>query len=166
MNKWEISFFLVLIGFSAFFGQASGSQQSHYVRQGEVLPLNQVILPVLQSNSSPNYPEWWYVKMWWVGYPMLKRACSCESWGNPDKEPRQFREDGTLLIGYPNPNDVGACQINLPIWGEKAKEMGLDVINNFFDNITMAKYILSVQGMDAWKYSRKCWSVEKLIVEK
>ena len=113
---------------------------------------------VLRSANNQYYPEWYYLKSWWVGYPMLKRACSCESWGNPDKEPRQFREDGSLLVGYPNPNDVGACQINLPLWGEKSKTLGYDVINSYFGNIGFAKWLYDKQGMNPWIYSKKCWN--------
>ena len=93
----------------------------------------------------------------WQGYATLKRACSCESNGDPNKTPRQFNTNGTLLVGYPNPLDVGACQIHLPAWGAKAKEMNLDIKGSLTDNITMAKYILKVQGMGAWRASEKCW---------
>src|SRR3990167_8183300 len=35
----------------------------------------------------------------WEGYANLKRMCSCESWGTPENEPRQFKEDGAILWG-------------------------------------------------------------------
>lgn len=112
-----------------------------------------IIIPVSSSTyKAPFYP------IWWDGYEELRRACSCESWGTPELEPRQFREDGSLLRGYPNPNDVGACQISTVWWGKKAKELGLDIEGSYFDNIKFAKFILSVQGMDAWKYSKRCWN--------
>src|ERR1043165_5214020 len=41
----------------------------------------------------------------WAGYPLLKRIASCESWGDPNKEPRQFTQDGQVLHGSPNPDD-------------------------------------------------------------
>lgn len=88
--------------------------------------------------------------------PLLLRACSCESWGDPNKVPRQFKE-GVVLRGYPNPNDVGACQINETLWGKTAKNLGLDIENSLIDNVKMANYIYSKQGMNAWVWSKSCW---------
>jgi hypothetical protein len=45
---------------------------------------------------------------------------SCESWGDPNKEPRQFLPDGSVLRGFPNPQDIGLAQINVPTWGKIA----------------------------------------------
>lgn len=89
--------------------------------------------------------------------PLLMRACSCESWGDPNKIPRQFLPNGKVVTGVPNPNDVGACQINLTTWGKTANKLGLNVTSSLHDNIEMANYIYSVQGMSAWKYSENCW---------
>lgn len=56
-----------------------------------------------------------------------KQITSCESWGDPNKEPREFTADGQVLRGSPNPDDVALGQINLPKWGVKAKELGFDL---------------------------------------
>ena len=34
----------------------------------------------------------------WAGYPLLKRIASCESWGDANKEPRQFLPDGSPVM--------------------------------------------------------------------
>lgn len=93
-----------------------------------------------------------------AGIPLLKRACSCESWGDPNKEPREFK-DGVLLRGYPNPHDVGACQINEPLWGATATKLGLSIETSKIDNEKMALYIYSKQGMNAWVWSKNCWNL-------
>ena len=93
----------------------------------------------------------------WAGYEQLKHIASCESWGDPNKEPRQFNASGTVLKGYPNPNDIGMMQIHEPIWGAKAKELGFDIYT-YDGNLAMGKWIFDRYGENPWKYSRRCWS--------
>jgi hypothetical protein len=91
----------------------------------------------------------------WAGYPELKRACSCESWGSPDKEPREFK-DGKLLRGTPNQNDVGACQISTTYWLKKSADMGYDIFT-YKGNVEFAKYLFNKYGMSPWLWSKHCW---------
>lgn len=93
----------------------------------------------------------------WKGYEKLKIICSCESWGEPFKEPRQFRDGIPLWSDYGTP-DVGACQIHTPVWDKKAKEMNLDIINSKEDNLTMARWILDNYGENQWNPSKRCWN--------
>jgi hypothetical protein len=92
----------------------------------------------------------------WAGYVLLKHITSCESWGDPNKEPREFGPDGKVLHGYPNPQDIGLGQINLPTWGEKAKELGFD-LNTYDGNLGMSKWIFDHYGWKPWVYSESCW---------
>jgi hypothetical protein len=92
----------------------------------------------------------------WAAYPLLKHIASCESWGDPDKEPREFNSSGTVLRGFPNPNDVGLGQINLPTWGAKAKELGFDLFT-YQGNLAMTKWIFDHYGSKPWTYSQGCW---------
>jgi hypothetical protein len=92
----------------------------------------------------------------WANYALLKHIASCESWGDPNKEPREFLPDGSVLRGYPNPDDVGLAQINLPTWGAKAKELGFDLYT-YDGNFQMAKWIFDHYGSAPWKYSKGCW---------
>lgn len=112
--------------------------------------------PELSALTSPVYKPTFY-PIWWDGYEQLRKICSCESWGTPELEPRQFNKNGTLLRGYPVPTDVGACQISTYYWGKKAKELGLDIEGNFFDNIKMAKWLFDRQGSVPWAASARCW---------
>ena len=88
--------------------------------------------------------------------PILERVCSCESWGDPNKVPREFDDNGRLIRGYPDPTDVGACQIHTPTWGGTAKALGYDVYT-LSGNILMANYIYKTQGLSAWAPSESCW---------
>jgi hypothetical protein len=92
----------------------------------------------------------------WAGYALLKHITSCESWGDPNKEPREFTPDGNVLHGYPNPNDIGLGQINVPTWGAKAKELGFDLYT-YAGNLAMAQWIFARYGSAPWKYSKGCW---------
>ena len=98
----------------------------------------------------------------WDGYPQLKRICSCESWGNNDKKPRQFRNDGSLLwgndpeTGKPVEKDVGACQISTKYWLKDSKKLGYDIFT-YDGNIGFAKWLYDKKGSEPWNPSRQCW---------
>jgi hypothetical protein len=92
----------------------------------------------------------------WAGYALLKHIASCESWGDPNKEPRQFTSTGAVLHGFPNPKDIGLGQINLPTWGTKAKALGFD-LNTYDGNLAMSKWIYDHYGWKPWTYSKGCW---------
>jgi hypothetical protein len=92
----------------------------------------------------------------WASYPLLKHITSCESWGDPNKEPRQFLPDGSVLRGYPNPDDIGLGQINIPTWGKKAQELGFDLYS-YDGNLAMSKWIFDHYGSKPWVYSQGCW---------
>jgi hypothetical protein len=92
----------------------------------------------------------------WQSRPLLKHITSCESNGDPNKEPREFNSSGTVLHGYPNPDDIGLGQINLPTWGAKAKELGFDLYT-YQGNLDMTFWIYDHYGWKPWTYSRGCW---------
>lgn len=94
----------------------------------------------------------------WAGYALLKRIASCESWGDPNKEPRQFLPNGSVLRGYPNPDDIGLAQINVPTWGGVAKKLGFNIYT-YNGNLAMAKWIFDndSQHQENWHWSEGCW---------
>ena len=94
----------------------------------------------------------------WAGYALLKHIASCESWGTPDKEPRQFLPNGSVLRGYPNPEDIGLAQINLHYWGAKANALGFNLYT-YAGNLAMAKWIFTndPRREQNWNWSRGCW---------
>jgi hypothetical protein len=122
-----------------------------HAKEYSVLPAQQpsaASVALLPVPSTPDQSDW-------VGYALLKHIASCESWGDPNKEPRQFLPDGSVLRGYPNPNDIGLAQINIPTWGAQAAELGLD-LKTYEGNLGMAKWIFDHYGSAPWVYSQKC----------
>ena len=93
----------------------------------------------------------------WVAVPqpevpaiMLKIA-DCES---GDK---QFYPDGSLVRDGVTGTHVGVYQISLPVWGEKAKELGDDLTTEK-GNIDFALRLYKMYGTAPWLASRdSCW---------
>lgn len=94
----------------------------------------------------------------WAGYSLLKHMASCESWGDANKTPREFLPDGSVLRGYPDPDDVGLGQINIPTWGAKAKELGFNLFT-YAGNLKMMKWIFDNDPRHEanWNPSKGCW---------
>lgn len=96
----------------------------------------------------------------WDGYPKLKRICAVESTGDRHLEPRQFYPDGSIIwgkdpkTGLPIKRDVGACQINLIVWGTTARAMSLNVVHSIEDNITFGKWLYDHYGDGPWSASK------------
>ena len=82
--------------------------------------------------------------------PELVRIAECES------NNEHFNEDGTVLRGIENPQDIGRWQINLDAWGDRAKELGYDIFDEK-GNALMALYIFYEEGIHHWRYSKSCW---------
>lgn len=122
-----------------------------------LVPRTVAVTPSVSKDVSQTLSDNTSTKNVSYAIPLLERACSCESWGDPNKTPRQFYPDGSLIRGNPNPSDVGACQINEKLWLATSKKLGLNIEKTLADNIRMANYIYSVQGMNAWNWSKSCW---------
>lgn len=75
----------------------------------------------------------------------------CES-GN-----RQFNEDGTVLRGVINSQDVGKYQINEYYHLEESKRLGYDIYTEE-GNTDYAIYLYETQGLQPWVWSKPCWS--------
>lgn len=99
--------------------------------------------------------------------PLLERACSCESWGDPNKVPRQYDDDGVTplwgRIKAPSgrtvilKRDVGTCQINTIVHAAEIKASGLDVIHDRDANVEFAAQLYAKSGMQPWAASASCW---------
>lgn len=87
--------------------------------------------------------------------PAMKPVCACESAGSPDAEPRHYLPDGTVIRGHVNPNDIGACQINLTYHQDTAESMGLDLFDRD-DNIRYANWLYRQEGFQPWHWSKPC----------
>lgn len=78
------------------------------------------------------------------------KIASCESGQN------QFNQDGTVLRGSKDHDDIGIYQINQHFNGADAKKLGFD-ITSVDGNINYGNYLLSTQGTTPWNASRNCW---------
>lgn len=108
------------------------------------VPQDQIVLPVKPVASVSLIPA-------------LQRVCSCESTGRPDREPRQFNADGSVVHGKINQHDIGMCQINETYNGDDAKAHGWDIYTRD-GNIKMANYLYETQGRTPWNWSKSCWA--------
>ena len=81
--------------------------------------------------------------------PIMKKIATCESNNS------HYDKNGQVLIN--KSQDAGRFQINIPIWGKKAKEMGLDLMNEK-DNETFAMWLFNNYGSTQWVHSSHCWN--------
>ena len=85
---------------------------------------------------------------------ILEKIAYCESRG------RQFDENGEVIRGEHNPDDIGKYQINLENWGAEAKKLGFDLFTEE-GNRAMALELYRRQGTRPWFWSKHCWSKDK-----
>ncbi len=85
-----------------------------------------------------------------VNTPILKKIAYCES------QNRQFTQEGEVLRGRINPQDIGVMQINEKYHLGTAKKLGFDIYT-LEGNIDYAKYLYETQGVKPWVHSSKCW---------
>ena len=80
----------------------------------------------------------------------MKRIAQAESgW-------RQFNEDGSVLRGVENNNDVGIFQINLKYHLERSSSLGYDVMD-WKGNIDYSVYLYKTDGNYHWNWSKERW---------
>lgn len=81
---------------------------------------------------------------------LLKKIAQCESGS------RQFYEDGRLVRGVVDDDDVGAFQTNLRYHAVRAKELDLSLYSTE-GNIKYAIQLYKDSGSSSWNASKKCW---------
>lgn len=84
-------------------------------------------------------------ELWGKNAPDMNRIFYCES------RNRQWDDKGKIMSSHTA--DVGYAQIHVPIWGEKAKELGYNIYETE-GNLRMARYIWEQQGRSAWVCSK------------
>lgn len=82
--------------------------------------------------------------------PILKKIAACES------HHKQFNDDGSVLRGIVNPQDIGYMQINEKYHLGTALKLGLDIYT-LEGNLEYAKYLYRTQGVKPWIHSSHCW---------
>lgn len=91
--------------------------------------------------------------------PIMVDVARCES------TYRQFDENGNVLRGKVNSQDVGALQVN-EYWHLKtSKQLGLDIYT-LKGNLAYGRYIYSQEGTKPWNASSGCWGKYREVVLK
>ena len=80
---------------------------------------------------------------------VMERIAKCESGGG------HYDKNGQVIINATR--DAGKYQINVPIHGKKATEMGLNLMVEK-DNETMAYWLYDNFGTEPWIHSKSCWN--------
>lgn len=83
------------------------------------------------------------------GHPLYEVA-RCES------AYRQFNQDGSVLRGRQNPQDVGVLQINEKYHLAESIRLGYDIYT-LEGNLDYGLYLYNNQGLTPWNWSRHCW---------
>lgn len=91
-----------------------------------------------------------YVRAYFTETPVLAEIARCES------RFRQVNKDGTILRGEVNKSDVGLMQVNEYYHGERAEDLGFDLLT-VNGNLAYAKYLYEKEGTAPWNASAKCW---------
>jgi hypothetical protein len=92
----------------------------------------------------------WHVREVFKDTPILIKIAYCES------TYRQFQEDGKVLRGKVNSDDIGVMQINTRYHEADSKKLGFDIYT-FQGNVGYAQYLYDTQGTSPWIHSSKCW---------
>jgi hypothetical protein len=92
-----------------------------------------------------------YLKDEYAETPILVDIARCESTF------KQFHEDGRVVRGKVDNDDIGVMQINERYHGNTADKLGID-IHTLEGNVAYAKYLYDKFGTQPWSASQKCWS--------
>lgn len=90
------------------------------------------------------------VEIYFKDTPILAEIAFCES------RSRQFDENGNVLRGVQNPQDVGVMQINEKYHLDTAQRLGINLYT-LEGNMAYGKYLYNTQGTKPWNYSSGCW---------
>ncbi len=91
-----------------------------------------------------------YVREYYKDDPILAEVARCESTF------RHLDEDGSILRGVVNSQDIGVMQINLYYHADTAEELGYD-LRSLEGNLAYAQALYEKQGTQPWSASKPCW---------
>lgn len=159
----NIGFLVSTIGFGAI-------ANSSVVMNNTTIPMNQgspasvAVVAVADNNISAINPKdvndvARFVKQYYKDTPILIKVAKCES------DMRQFDENGKILRGRANSDDVGVMQINEKYHLEDSKKMGIDIYT-LEGNLKYGMYLYKEQGVSPWKASSPCWNTGNTQVAK
>ncbi len=91
-----------------------------------------------------------YVEKYYADTPILADIAWCES------RLRHIDEDGEILRGVVNSDDIGVMQINTQYHEGEAEELNINIYS-LDGNLAYAKHLYEKQGTRPWKSSKACW---------
>jgi len=100
-----------------------------------------------------------YLRKEYADTPILVDIARCES------NFRQYGENGMIVRGRVDRDDIGVMQINERYQGSTAKTLGLDIYT-VLGNVAYAKHLYAEQGTKPWSASKPCWSKGDSIAKK
>lgn len=104
--------------------------------------------PLLLAQTPQSLEE--YVREYYKDDPILAEVARCES------QFRHLNEDGTILRGVVNNQDIGVMQINLYYHADTAEDMGHD-LRSLEGNLAYARALYDKKGTQPWSASKPCW---------
>jgi hypothetical protein len=104
----------------------------------------------VQVNFVPKSEEE-IVKAYFQDIPLLVKVAQCES------NFRHTYNNGEILRGVANSQDIGIMQINERFHLERANKLDLDIYT-IDGNLEYARFLYGKEGAKPWSASRKCWS--------
>lgn len=140
--RWFVIRFMIALAAVALLG--IGYLYSMYQNHHEIVATQTIALPITANQVAP----------------ILERISDCES-GNGCKKGtgHQYQANG-LPVFHANTDgsvDIGKYQINSRAWGNKAHELGYDLLTEK-GNEAMATWILENVGTGPWSSSAKGWN--------
>ncbi len=91
-----------------------------------------------------------HVREYYSETPVLADIAWCES------RMRHVGENGAVLRGMVDSDDIGVMQINTRYHQATADELELDIYS-LHGNLDYARFLYDTQGTRPWNASRKCW---------
>lgn len=131
----------------------SGHSVTAVADNGQTASTTLAIVREIDMKDSKNIEN--YLKEQYADEPILVEIAWCES------RYRQFSDDGTVIRGNVNREDVGVMQINEHFHADTAKKMKLDIYT-VEGNVAFGKYLYDKYGTDPWSSSKKCWGSSDL----
>lgn len=98
------------------------------------------------------------VEEYFADVPALVAVARCES------AFRHYDDEGGVLRGEVNQNDVGVMQINEQYHLKRAVRLGLNIYE-LSGNLAYARYLYEREGLAPWTYSSRCWKKAELALQ-
>lgn len=99
------------------------------------------------------------VRKYFKDTPILAEIAKCES------RFRHLGENGEIIKGEVNEDDIGVMQINTFYHSDEAEKRGFD-LTTFHGNMAFAKLLYEKYGTSPWKPSSACWQKYEKIAKK